>query len=286
MEEELDEVARGERAWVPLLEAFYAPLRDRVDEKRRELKRRDFTTEPSDEVCSLGHPMVIRLGRNGRFLACSEFPEHKESRPLPGEEGPSLPGTGEPCPKCGQGILTGRSGRFGAFVGCSRYPDCDFIQRDGPPPPDQLPFVVSCPKNGDGHLVARRARRTGNVFWGCSAYPKCDYTTNHEPLGGIHEADDGPVARRDAGPICLRCGAAIELRDGAASLVGLRLPGGPPDPAALVSKRPGRAGGGGRAGPRRNPASRAGAGRGAAGATVSARRPTGRGRSSGSAPAA
>ncbi|HSO29280.1 MAG TPA: type I DNA topoisomerase, partial [Candidatus Sulfomarinibacteraceae bacterium] len=74
MEEELDEVARGERAWVPLLEAFYGPLRDRVDEKRRELRRRDFTTESSDEVCSLGHPMVIRLGRNGRFLACSLFP--------------------------------------------------------------------------------------------------------------------------------------------------------------------------------------------------------------------
>ena len=74
MEEELDEIARGERAWVPLLEAFYAPLRDRVAEKRRELRRSDFTTEATDEVCSLGHPMVIRLGRNGRFLACSMYP--------------------------------------------------------------------------------------------------------------------------------------------------------------------------------------------------------------------
>jgi DNA topoisomerase-1 len=83
MEEELDEIARGEREWVPLLRAFYGPLRDRVDEKRRELKRSDFTTEPSDEVCSEGHPMVIRLGRNGRFLACSLYPEHKETRPLP-----------------------------------------------------------------------------------------------------------------------------------------------------------------------------------------------------------
>src|ERR671931_351054 len=85
MEEELDEIARGERQWVPLLREFYAPLRDRVAEKRRELRRRDFTTEPSDEVCSEGHPMVIRLGRNGRFLACSLYPEHKETRPLPGD---------------------------------------------------------------------------------------------------------------------------------------------------------------------------------------------------------
>src|SRR4051795_1327642 len=69
MEEELDEVARGERAWIPLLRAFYGPLAERVAAKRRELRRRDFTTEATDEVCSEGHPMVIRLGRNGRFLA-------------------------------------------------------------------------------------------------------------------------------------------------------------------------------------------------------------------------
>ncbi|HSL77143.1 MAG TPA: type I DNA topoisomerase, partial [Candidatus Limnocylindrales bacterium] len=162
MEEELDEIARGERAWVPLLEAFYGPLRDRVAEKRRELRRSDFTTEPTDEVCSEGHPMVIRLGRNGRFLACSMYPEHKETRPLPGEEPPPQEGTGEVCPKCGEGTLVGRRGRFGPFVGCSRYPECDYIKREGPPPPEPLPFEVACPKNNDGHLVPRRARRTGN----------------------------------------------------------------------------------------------------------------------------
>ena len=102
MEERLDEVASGERSWVPLLREFYGPLKQLVDEKRRELKRKDFTTEPTDEVCSLGHPMVIRLGRNGRFLACSLYPEHKESRPLPGEELPAIAGAGDPCPECGE----------------------------------------------------------------------------------------------------------------------------------------------------------------------------------------
>ncbi|HEY7737376.1 MAG TPA: type I DNA topoisomerase [Candidatus Limnocylindrales bacterium] len=247
MEEELDEIARGERAWVPLLRDFYGPLKDRVDEKRRELRRRDFTTEPSDEVCSEGHPMVIRLGRNGRFLACSLFPEHKESRPLPGEEEPALPGTGETCPQCGEGTLVSRRGRFGPFVGCSRYPDCDYIRREGPPPPDQLPFQVTCPKNGDGHLVARRARRTGSVFWGCSNYPRCDFTTNFEPVGAFHDADEGPVARRGDGGICLKCGAAIDLPGD--ELVGRRLAGGPPDPSALAKPaRGGRRGGGRRAG--------------------------------------
>ncbi len=245
MEEELDEVARGEREWVPLLRAFFGPLKERVDEKRRELKRRDFTTEPTDEVCSEGHPMVIRLGRNGKFLACSTFPDHKETRPLPGEETPGLEGEGDPCPECGQGVLATRRGRFGAFLGCARYPDCTYIRKDGPPPPDQLPFEVVCPKNADGPLVARRARRTGNVFWGCSKYPKCDFTTNDEPTGALHDAADathadgrGAVARKGEAGICLTCGATVELPDG--TVVGRRLPGGPPNPAAL--ERPVRGG--------------------------------------------
>jgi DNA topoisomerase-1 len=245
MEEELDEIARGEREWVPLLRAFYGPLRDRVDEKRRELKRSDFTTEATDEICSEGHPMVIRLGRNGRFLACSLYPEHKESRPLPGDEPPPQEGTGEVCPKCGEGTLVGKRGRFGPFVGCSRYPDCDYIKKDGPPPPDPLPFEVTCPKNKDGHLVPRRARRTGNVFWGCSAYPKCDFTTNNEPLGGLHDVDDGPLARKDEAALCLICGSTSETP--AAEIVpGQKYVGGPANPEALA--RPARARGGARAG--------------------------------------
>ena len=262
MEERLDEVARGRQAWVPLLTEFYGPLKTRVDEKRRELRRADFTTEATDEVCSLGHPMVIRLGRTGRFLACSLYPEHQETRPLPGDEPPALPGTGEPCPECGQGVLTARQGRFGPFVGCSRYPECRYIRKDGPPPPTPLGFEVTCPTCGQGHLTARRARRTGNVFWGCSRYPECDFTTNLEPTGALHDADQGPVARRAEGGLCLRCGAAVPLPEmGPEALVGLSLPGGPPDPAALAPKRPARGGGGGRArrpaGPKRRPGTRA-----------------------------
>jgi DNA topoisomerase-1 len=259
MEDELDEVARGERPWVPLLRAFYGPLKELVDAKRSALKRRDFTTKPSDEVCSEGHPMVERLGRNGKFLACSLFPEHKESRPLPGtdEAVVSLPGIGEACPKCGPtagGSLAGKRGRFGPFVGCDRYPACDYIKRDGPPPPDPLPFEVACPRCTQGRLTPRRARRTGSVFWGCSRYPKCDFTTSHQPLGATHDADGGPVARKaDEAAMCLACGSTIELPVGSI-LPGTKVAGGPPDPAALV--RPGRPGRG-----------RAGATRGASRAT-------------------
>ena len=192
MEERLDEVARGERAWVPLAARV---LRAAQGARRREAPRAQARRlhDRGDRRGLLARaPMVIRLGRNGRFLACSLYPEHKESRPLPGEEAPPMEGEGEPCPECGQGVLAQRRGRFGAFLGCSRYPDCGYIKRTGPPPPEQLPFEVACPKNGEGHLVARRARRTGNVFWGCSRYPECDFTTNDEPVGAVHDADDGP----------------------------------------------------------------------------------------------
>ena len=249
MEEELDEVAEGKREWVPLLHEFYDPLKELVDEKRKTLKRAELTTEPTDEVCSEGHPMVIRLGRNGRFLACSMYPDHKETRPIPGEE-PEMPpveGAGEPCPKCGQGTLVAKRGRFGPFAGCDRYPECDYIHRTGPPPPPPLPFEVECPKCGEGHLTARRARRTGNVFYGCSRYPKCDFTTNFEPVGAVHDADAGPVGLKDESGICLRCGASVDLPGERSELVGKALPGGEPNPAALAPSRKRRAAGKGRA---------------------------------------
>ncbi len=105
------------------------------------------------------------------------------------------------------------------------------------PPPGQLPFEVTCPKRGDGHLVARRHRQTGNVFWGCSAYPRCDFTTNDQPTGAVHDVTRavqeetvaahangrGAVARRGESGVCLTCGASVDLPQG--NLVGLHLPG-------------------------------------------------------------
>jgi DNA topoisomerase I len=247
MEEGLDEVARGERDWVPLLREFYLPFRDLVDTKRQELRRADFTTEPSDEVCSQGHPMVIRLGRFGRFLACSTYPEHQETRPLPGEESgdgagaaggtspKQLEGVGETCPACGTGTLQEKRGRFGVFVGCSRYPECRHVKKAAVEPPPPLAFEVRCPMCAEGTVIARRARVSGRLFWGCERYPKCVFTTSLEPIGLVHDADDGPVVRREDAGMCLRCGARVEASGPIEP--GMRVPGGPPDPDALARQR-------------------------------------------------
>jgi DNA topoisomerase-1 len=274
MEEELDEVASGKRKWVPVVRAFYTPFKTRIDAKTKELRRADFTTRPSDEVCSLGHPMVVRLGRYGEFLACSLYPEHKETRELPGTDGTGATiaavesASGEPapveaCPKCGAtegGVLVQRRGRFGPFMGCSRYPDCDYIKREGPPPPEPLAFEVTCPECHQGKLVTRRARRTGSLFWGCSRYPKCRYTTSHEPVGALHDADAGPVGRSQEGGICLVCGATVELPAGA-DLVGAKLAGGEANPEALVRRASARGGTrGGTRGGSRSTATRRGRG--------------------------
>ena len=215
MEEELDEIARGERAWVPLLRAFYGPLRDRVDEKRRRAQaqrlhdrgdRRGLlaraTRWSSGSVATAGSwpARCIRSTRRpGRSRATSRRPRRGPARSAR---------------SAARARSSARRGRFGPFVGCSRYPDCDYIKKDGPPPPDPLPFEVICPKNKDGHLVPRRARRTGNVFWGCSNYPRCDFTTNHEPLGGLHDTDDGPLARKGEAALCLICGSTSDTPRG------------------------------------------------------------------------
>jgi DNA topoisomerase-1 len=266
MEAELDDVADGQRAWVPVVRAFYTPFRARVDEKTKELKRADFTTKPSDEVCSLGHPMVIRLGRYGEFLACSMYPEHKETRELPGTENAGSAAAGavdangqpvapEVCPKCGEaegGVLVARRGRFGPFMGCSRYPECDFIKKDGPPPPPPLPFEAICPTCRTGHLVTRRARRTGSLFWGCSRYPTCRFTSSHEPIGATHDVDGGSIGRNGDAGLCLICGAAVDLT-GIDDPIGKKLAGGEPNPEALARpasgrvRRPSRASAGGAA---------------------------------------
>jgi len=143
MEEELDEVSRGERQWVPMLHHFYGPFEKALATADASMPRVKLE-EATDEVCeNCGRPMVIKIGRFGRFIACTGFPECKTTRPI-------LKRTGAICPKCGGDIVERRSrGKRRPFYGCSQYPACDFISV-------HQPVAAPCPECGG--LLLQEAR--------------------------------------------------------------------------------------------------------------------------------
>ena len=168
MEEELDEIARGQKAWQPVVEHFYLPL----EEALAQAAQAPRAEEPTDERCQVcGRPMVVRWGRFGRFLACSGFPECRSARPVPGEEEPEV--TDEHCDLCDAPMVV-RNGRYGRFLACSRYPECKGTR------PLRTKVGVACPRCR-GDLVARRTRR-GRTFYGCANYPRCRFVTWSRPL--------------------------------------------------------------------------------------------------------
>ena len=178
MEEELDEVARGERQWAPMLKDFYGPFQKAL-EVATETMPRVKVEEATDQLCDqCGQAMVVKTGRFGRFIACSNFPTCKNTGQLPSEGSQEAPqnqpeeATDEVCEKCGQPMAI-KTGRFGKFMACSDYPKC----KNSKP----LKIGVPCPKCG-GDLVERRSRARGRVFFGCSRYPDCDFIVNQRPV--------------------------------------------------------------------------------------------------------
>ena len=181
MEDDLDEIARGGKKWVPVVRAFWEPFAALLEKKSKELKRSDFTVlEKTDEVCpECGKPLVIKLGKYGKFFSCSGFPKCKYAKPFsdvdldgqPDEIDESqLAGV---CPKCGGGLKL-KEGRFGKFIACLNYPKCKFTK-------DYLDKIgMVCPKCGKGNVIVKRTRR-GKVFYGCSKYPQCDYASWKHP---------------------------------------------------------------------------------------------------------
>jgi len=191
MEEQLDEIARGERPWQPVIEEFYAPLMRALSAAADAPAVRQETTEACD-LC--GQPMVIRWGRRGRFLACSGYPQCRNTRSLEGE-GEALPASDEPCPECGSPMVA-RQGRYGPFLACSRYPKCKGTR--------PIKTGARCPQCA-GDLVEKRSRQ-GRVFYGCANYPRCRFVSWSRPLatpcpqcGGLVAASGREKAR------CLQC---------------------------------------------------------------------------------
>jgi len=181
LEDHLDAVSRGEEDWIPLLEQFWRPFKDQVDHTEEHVKRSDVTQEAIEETCpQCGAPLSIRLGRHGRFIGCTKYPECDYTRDLADGKGQDEPASeaveGRACPECGSELQVKR-GKYGKFIGCSAYPKCRYIE------PLQRPedTGVPCPKCKEGSLQKKKSRR-GKVFYSCSTYPKCDYAVWNEPL--------------------------------------------------------------------------------------------------------
>ncbi|MGB8321210.1 MAG: type I DNA topoisomerase [Ignavibacteriaceae bacterium] len=166
MESELDQIAQGENKYVNVLNDFYLPF-------SKALKHVENNVEKI--ICEkCGGEMIIKIGRFGKYLACSNYPDCKNIKSLKevAAQNQEPEYTGETCQKCGARTVY-REGKFGRFIGCERYPDCDYLKN--------ITLGVKCPKCKEGDIVERKSRRK-KIFYGCSRYPDCDFVSWYKPI--------------------------------------------------------------------------------------------------------
>ncbi len=233
MEQELDEIEEGKDNLLNTLGQFWKKFEKDLKKAQAEMKDVKAMEEKTDETCDkCGSPMVLKWGRYGKFLACSAYPECKNTRQMTGEGGDGapevhqdvlkevcpkdgqpmvvkkgrfgpflacsnypeckttkrlvrgaagkleveqLPPIDEKCPECGQDLMW-RRGRFGPFIACSNYPECKYIKKK-----EAKEIGMSCPECGQGAVVERKGR-WGRAFYGCKRYPECKFTEYNRPL--------------------------------------------------------------------------------------------------------
>lgn len=196
MEEELDEIEEGKLKWTEALHEFYGKFAKDLKTAEKEMKAAKQQAIPTDEICeNCGSPMVIKFGRFGQFLACSNYPECRTTREVAkpatdadagaaatssasatgqSEQAAAEAEEAETCELCGKPMALKR-GRFGQFLGCTGYPDCRNIRKiakSGVVAPAPVTLDEKCPV--DGAQLVRRHGRFGE-FVSCSNYPKCKY---------------------------------------------------------------------------------------------------------------
>ena len=158
MEEDLDHVEEGAEDWVKVLSEFYKSFEKRLEVAEEEMKEIEIEDEVSDEICEkCGKPLVYKLGRFGKFLACSGFPDCRNTKPI-------IKDIGVTCPKCKEGHVVERRSKKGrVFYGCDRYPECDFVSWD-------KPSTKPCPSCGS--LMVEKKSKQG-IKLQCTA---CDHS--------------------------------------------------------------------------------------------------------------
>jgi len=181
MEEDLDMIEDGRLNWLDAMKEFYTPFKNSLERARvemKDVKREETATGIKCEKC--GKVMVIKWGRNGRFIACSGYPECKNTKEYSTDENGNIKAvenisekTDEKCPNCGKPMVI-KTGRFGRFLACSHYPQCKTAK--------PLSMGVKCPVEGCGGEMVERQSKKKKIFYSCSDYPKCKYALWDKPV--------------------------------------------------------------------------------------------------------
>jgi DNA topoisomerase-1 len=194
LEGQLDEIEEGRANWRETLAAFDKKFTVDLATAGRIMPNIKREGVPLDEVCpECGSPLVMRFGRFGPFVACTNYPECKYTRNVEEEKPAAAPGgaaangaapaEGEEipaCEECGRPMVLKRS-RFGTFYGCTGYPECKNIRKLGPKAEPPKPTGVACPECGKGEMLEKRSRR-GKTFYSCSRYPECKFALWDRPV--------------------------------------------------------------------------------------------------------
>jgi len=174
MEETLDKVASGEENWQKILKEFYTPFMQKIEEGKKNIKSLKVAIPTGENCPKCGSELLLRKGRYGEFIACSNFPKCKYTKNTDGTEPEQPEETDEKCEKCGSPMVI-KNSRRGKFLACSAYPKCKNAKSLEP----AKKLDVPCPECG-GELQEREGRR--GKFFGCVNYPKCKFIANFEPV--------------------------------------------------------------------------------------------------------
>jgi DNA topoisomerase-1 len=203
MEEELDDIAEGKKKMTEALSGFYEPFEKMLSEGEKTVDKKAVVEEKTDKKCpECGKPLVIKLGRYGKFYACSGWPDCKHTAPITDgmdaeEKEAVAEQSGEKCPECKDGELVLKQGRFGNFFGCSNYPKCKHTKAI------VVSSDVKCPNCGKD--LVRKMTRRGKPFWGCSGYPKCKTAFWDEPTNDKCPECGNIIVKKRTGLACSQC---------------------------------------------------------------------------------
>ncbi|MCX6747488.1 MAG: type I DNA topoisomerase [Candidatus Nomurabacteria bacterium] len=192
MEDQLDEISRGESKYEQILKEFYGPFLKEVKEKDKLAKATDLGDAPENIKCpKCGKAMIIKLSRGGKFYSCSDYPDCTGALMLDGTELQGPKEIGELCPLCGEKkgksgggklVIRERRDGTGTFISCSRYPKCKFIKEDEEEKKRKM-TDVQCPTCKKGFMMERKGRF--GIFYSCSNYPDCKNAIKAKPTGRV-----------------------------------------------------------------------------------------------------